>query len=844
MVVFESLALIGGLKDIFLYNRDLYMFNRQVNQGRIYQTQKMRIEQILLFRDDLRQLFDLTIGKMESYLVVNTLTLAFCMAFFYEGRMPLDTPSWLFWLWGMSLATAILFLIMSVWFAIYATITAQTFAVRLLTQWLRLPVPSQADITKAAATAAEFEKQSKSTLLRVPIVSTPNPPGGGASSSSSSAVPAAPMAAGPQGPKRSSKGAAGPSDDTRSEAEQEAPPKMVNPALELMFSREYQTFVEHFHLFRSLQENWAGYDAYARVCMVVGSAQLLSVIGYMGIGWYITDHARWGGAVFTILIVVFAIIHARMNLLLSSRELSTLIFFLVAGPLTGCTAAILHYIDRQDLYGTAVAWLAPITFFFHLCSTAFFIAIGSEKDKALPTKFSTVISIDVLGLWEDDKSTEEDEEFDQSERGWDDQARAAMRATGNALTGWQKRWLKATTREAPVSALIPPSMDVTSAERERHLRPRGSANMVLNRMAASSLVLGGDEPHLRQNSLSSARGELAPTKHIQTLPWVAFRQAGAVVILLWLISIAGGIVVAIIGDIPGWDSNPSAHQTIVGVALWQPAPHVVPGFNFSASRKRSLPAPPNVVSLLSTAAWMDTAIVVAPQTAVQFVRGVTREGIHVVTDDARYILSNESKLIDYGSYPWMAPFRAIVASTVGTATRFPNLRAPWCGPSDTVTMVNPGFFRDCGNLGIVWTIEDHPAASSQFKGVTGRYALNSEDHRIYKFQFHRRSFSMRIETRIPLPVSLSGRLVDIAKNEYLMACLTREGFVGLWTTQHQEVPSKGVRVLPNKDDVAWTSIVGAGGRSFVVLGEVKSTGMQEIFFIHDILALPKVDRFQ
>lgn len=41
---------------------------------------------------------------------------------------------------------------------------------------------------------------------------------------------------------------------------------------------EYNVFVEHFYLYNKLQEHWNGFDAYARVCMVLGANQFLHVI--------------------------------------------------------------------------------------------------------------------------------------------------------------------------------------------------------------------------------------------------------------------------------------------------------------------------------------------------------------------------------------------------------------------------------------------------------------------------------------------------------------------------------------------------------------------------------------
>jgi len=796
MVLFESLALVSGLKDVFLYNRELYMFNRAVNQQRIYHTQKMRIEQILLFREDLRELFDLTIGKMENYLVVNTLTLAFSFGFFYEGRLPHDVPTWLMVLWAIPLGSAILFLIMSVWFAIYASITAQTLAVRLLTQWIRLPVPSKEDISKAAATADDFEKQKASALLRVPIVSERTQAGiAGAVPSSSSSTP----------PQTITEG----ENENIEVTEQESVPKMVNPALREMFAAEYPRFVEHFHMFQYLQENWAGYDAYARVCMVVGSGQLISVIGYTGVAWYITHAARWGAAVFVILLVVFGMVHTGMNVLLSRRELITVLFFQSAGPIIGCSAAIIHYMDTTGVYEQTVAWLAPISFLFHMLTITYLVAVGSERNGDLPSKYSTVISIDVLGLWED----REDDEFNETNRGMD------------ALTAWQKKWLKATKREAPVSALIPQSVDLAQAEELRRVKPKkiGKSHS-LNRLQASALL---DEPmggkYVRTYE---------PTKHTKTFAWSAFRQAGGLVVLVWLIAFAAGIAVAIKGDIAGWDSDPASHTAAAGFAVWQPV-SLATGTSKAVASNNFYPLLYNFDSIIS-------------------VRSVTSLGLHVLVGDRarpdlhyRAVLvtggaPSEFALKDYSEFGW-AKFRTVYSETIASMSdEIPSGRAPWCSQHDVVTMVEPGVLRDCSDLKIRWRVSE--GLDSHFKAVTGRFGLNAVDRHIDRFKFNRLSLAIRSETRISLPVTLEN-VVDLAKNEFLMACITQDGLLGVWTTQHEEVPSKGVRELPDRHEIEWRSIVGAGGKSFVVFGEVRANAKYQAFYINDILLLARQNRF-
>lgn len=46
MVVLEVGALLGGVWELFKYNRTNYQFDYELNQDRVYHTQKMRVEQV------------------------------------------------------------------------------------------------------------------------------------------------------------------------------------------------------------------------------------------------------------------------------------------------------------------------------------------------------------------------------------------------------------------------------------------------------------------------------------------------------------------------------------------------------------------------------------------------------------------------------------------------------------------------------------------------------------------------------------------------------------------------------------------------------------------------------
>ncbi|KAF4720809.1 pumilio domain member 4, partial [Perkinsus olseni] len=101
---------------------------------------------------------------------VSTILLVWCIEMFYKGRIPSPTQNFLFWAYAISLGTSIIFLLFSLWFALHASVNAQVFSVRALTQWLRLPVPSAQEIADAASRLKDYEASGVVSMLRVPIV--------------------------------------------------------------------------------------------------------------------------------------------------------------------------------------------------------------------------------------------------------------------------------------------------------------------------------------------------------------------------------------------------------------------------------------------------------------------------------------------------------------------------------------------------------------------------------------------------------------------------------------------------------------------------------------------------
>jgi hypothetical protein len=357
----EVVGALGG--ELFQYNREGWKFGAELRQRDLYQRQKMRIKQVDLYREDIRDLFDLTVGKMDKYIIVCLVMLAITMEMFFKGRNPIGTPSWLFWCWSICTAGAMLYLLMSIWLALHASISAQTFSVRCLTQWLRLPIPSATEIAKGAARLEEYEKIGADSILRVPVLGQANQ-----------------IAAGLEG----------------TETRKSSPADLTTA---------WQLFNTHFELFNRLHRKWQGYEAYARVCMCLGMNHFLAAMSYFSLAVYALDLlSPWSGWAFVAIFQTSAVIHARLNLTLTFSETSLMVaLVMVPSLLLSIAVAVTMTAPgiggiNETKYELAPCLFACAGILGHVAWIVFFLSKTKSDKNGLPIKFSTVWCIDVLGF--------------------------------------------------------------------------------------------------------------------------------------------------------------------------------------------------------------------------------------------------------------------------------------------------------------------------------------------------------------------------------------------------------------------------------------------------------------
>merc|ERR1719408_881114 len=128
-----------------------------------------RVAQADLWRQDIRDIISLVEMKTKKYLLVNVLMLGFTISLWVQGTLPETTPDWLMLGNQVAIGGAFCFMVLTVWLAMHASITAQAFQARLLTQMVRLPIPTWEELESARTYGSSFEKVEARQMFRVPF---------------------------------------------------------------------------------------------------------------------------------------------------------------------------------------------------------------------------------------------------------------------------------------------------------------------------------------------------------------------------------------------------------------------------------------------------------------------------------------------------------------------------------------------------------------------------------------------------------------------------------------------------------------------------------------------------
>jgi len=315
----------AGAHELFDYNRENFFYDGELRLKNEFQIVEWRSVQAELWREDIRDIVGLTEQKMGTYLIVSALQLGMCIGLFAEGRMEPGTPPWLVQLYMLTLGGAFMYLLMSVWLAMHASIVASCSSVRILTQLVRLPIPSWHQLHDMRTFGQSAEHMSKRHLFRVPFVD-------------SARAPKKPWGVDTVG----------------------SPDNLAELKVELVNLRR------HVQLAKTAAGQYRCYDAFARVAMSFGMNQLLSAISYYVIGYVdVQDGTPVAAFCVVTLLTSISLALVHLDFSLSKGEQLKAFVLLLGGPTFTCVATNLWTTKGLAAPGDSLRSVLPLVFAFH-----------------------------------------------------------------------------------------------------------------------------------------------------------------------------------------------------------------------------------------------------------------------------------------------------------------------------------------------------------------------------------------------------------------------------------------------------------------------------------------------
>lgn len=389
-------AAVGAhsIHEVWSYNRHNYTYDRRMRQLTELKLLEWRNIQADLWREDIRDIIGLTEKKMDSYLIVATLQLGMCCCFLTEGRMAKGTPPWLVHFHLLGLCGAFAYLLMSVWLAMHASIVASCSSVRLLTQFVRLPIPTWQQLQEMRTYGFSFENLEVGQMLRIPFIG-----------SRASHIDASQLHAKQHKDPNSSE------DNVQANGKTTIDPWSTEHLGSLRHLYELQehpvSLRRHVILARRAARQYQCFDAFARVAMSFGTNQLLHTLGYYCLGYVaLEEGAPWTAACVLAIVTAISVSLTQLDYSLTLKEQRISRILIMAGPtFAGLATGIFLFFGKS-----AEGWillLLPMTYISHVLWLSFaLVSCGFElqpSGSVLPMKFRAVLYLDVFGWITSDK---------------------------------------------------------------------------------------------------------------------------------------------------------------------------------------------------------------------------------------------------------------------------------------------------------------------------------------------------------------------------------------------------------------------------------------------------------
>lgn len=415
--------MLGGLaagtdmfSDLWSYNRDNWKWDVQNKQNRHFQVQNIIVNRFDLYREDIDDLGELTTGKMDAYLVVNTLKLGIvvtCFLNYDRSDLPEDVlnppgTQVVTLIFNVLFCISFLYLLLSIWLSMRGKVITNAFVTKMKLHNVRMPLPTNEDIDKAAPLASAYETSTEDAF-RVPFM---NSTGDVYDDSEAREEENHPKAGGYDesllNPKLEGKveKTKGVSHMRRSmhnpmleglpqeqEQLQKGPEQTAEERAEVLNEEE---LLPHLKLFRLLLKNWQPYDVYSKITMTIGSSAMLSAISFYGLYYerYINPDDRqlvmgthWGGWVTFWFFQFLSFGSIWLDLAVNRLEEFLLFIIYFAAPVSfmGCMSC-----------GDRGVWLLPVVFVFQALWFSILSVSAISFKRSLPHRWKVSLLVDII----------------------------------------------------------------------------------------------------------------------------------------------------------------------------------------------------------------------------------------------------------------------------------------------------------------------------------------------------------------------------------------------------------------------------------------------------------------
>lgn len=387
---------MGSAWAAYAYNQGRFQFDAGQKQTFAHQLINMRIQQWSLFREDIRDLFNLTTSHMSTYMVVGTLFLGYSVShMWYITTFPEDPP-WLKFFWMNCFISAMCYGFLAVWLAMHGAIAAQSASVQLLTRAIRPPYPSVSELGNVRHELANYEASGP-----LKFFSPPKFAGRGSGMApmapNSSALPersqSSVQASATEGPE-DQQGHAFDGPSSKHPAGLPSPWEFA-PGLSAEMGM-------HVKLFQQLQETFLPFDAYARVCLMTGVSNVVTAFSYFWIAHQDWSHegsflAALGGSC---LLMFTTLVLYKLDLYVEKRRLWIFKSVVLCAPIVSMASLITWRKGQgwQAVHALTELVLVCSTCLMHICWLVLFVweARPSKENLDLPLSFRSVRYLDVF----------------------------------------------------------------------------------------------------------------------------------------------------------------------------------------------------------------------------------------------------------------------------------------------------------------------------------------------------------------------------------------------------------------------------------------------------------------